>query len=42
MLYFGMINWTHTWMDEAGAAKPAAIADLAADIFLGGFLKATL
>ncbi|MEI9930208.1 MAG: TetR/AcrR family transcriptional regulator [Rhizomicrobium sp.] len=35
MLYFGMINWTHTWMDEAGAAKPALIADLAANIFLG-------
>jgi len=42
MLYFGMINWTHTWMNETGAAKPADIADLAANIFLDGFLKTAL
>ncbi len=27
MLYFGMINWTHTWMDPSGPGpKPAKIA----------------
>jgi AcrR family transcriptional regulator len=42
MLYFGMINWTHTWMDPAGAAKPVRIAELSADIFLDGFIDAAL
>ena len=42
MLYFGMINWTHTWMDPAGAVKPVRVAELSADIFLDGFVKAAL
>jgi len=42
MLYFGMINWTHTWMDEAGQAKPAKIAELAANVFLDGVLDADM
>ncbi len=42
MLYFGMINWTHTWMDPAGAVKPVRIAELSADIFLDGFIDAAL
>lgn len=36
MLYFGMINWTHIWMDPKGRAKPARIAELAVNIFLDG------
>lgn len=36
MLFFGMINWTHTWFREDGAANAAEVADLAADIALGG------
>ncbi len=36
MLYFGMINWMHTWLDPKGRAKPAQIAELTADIFLDG------
>ena len=36
MLYFGMINWTHTWMDPRGRATPEGIADLAIGIFLDG------
>ncbi len=42
MLYFGMINWTHTWMDPGGAAKPPMIAELAANIFLDGLLTADI
>jgi AcrR family transcriptional regulator len=42
MLYFGMINWTHTWMDPEGAVKPIRIAELSADIFLNGFIEAAL
>jgi AcrR family transcriptional regulator len=36
MLFFGMINWTHTWFHETGAASAADVADLAADITLKG------
>ncbi len=36
MLYFGMINWTLTWMQAGGPAKPAQIAGLAANIYLDG------
>jgi AcrR family transcriptional regulator len=42
MLYFGMINWTHTWMDPSGPAKPTMIADLAANLFLDGLLDAEI
>jgi AcrR family transcriptional regulator len=42
MLYFGMINWTHTWMDPAGAVKPSRIADLAANVFLEGIVDTSL
>lgn len=36
MLYFGMINWTHTWFDPAGPVTPDRIADMAADIATRG------
>jgi AcrR family transcriptional regulator len=39
MLYFGMINWMHTWLDSSGRAKPARIADLTANIFLDGVMN---
>jgi AcrR family transcriptional regulator len=39
MLYFGMINWMHTWLDASGRAKPARIADLAVNIFLDGVVN---
>lgn len=42
MLYFGMINWTHTWMRANGAAKPARIAELAASVFLDGLIEASI
>jgi AcrR family transcriptional regulator len=38
MIYFGMINWTHTWFDPKGALGSADIAKLAVDIFLKGVL----
>ncbi|HYF23779.1 MAG TPA: TetR/AcrR family transcriptional regulator [Caulobacteraceae bacterium] len=36
MLFFGTINWTHTWYDPAGPATPEQVADMAADLVLGG------
>jgi AcrR family transcriptional regulator len=36
MLFFGMINWTHTWFDPKGQASPATVADLTVDIMLVG------
>jgi AcrR family transcriptional regulator len=36
MLFFGMINWTHTWFSENGAASAPEVADLAADLALRG------
>ena len=36
MLYFGMINWMHTWLDPKGPVQPSRIAGFAADIFLEG------
>jgi AcrR family transcriptional regulator len=42
MLYFGMINWMHTWLNPEGPGKPAEIAELAANIFLQGIEKADI
>ena len=39
MLWFGMINWMHTWLDPAGPVQPSRIAELAAGIFLTGIEK---
>lgn len=36
MLFFGMINWTHTWFDAAGPVSPDALADMAVDLMLDG------
>jgi len=40
MLYFGMINWTHTWFDPKGPVSAAALADMTVDLTLGGLAKA--
>lgn len=40
MLYFGMINWTHTWFDPAGPVTSGALAEMAVDLTLGGLAKA--
>ncbi|HXV01162.1 MAG TPA: TetR/AcrR family transcriptional regulator [Caulobacteraceae bacterium] len=36
MLFFGMINWTHTWFHEGGGASAREVADLATDLTLEG------
>jgi AcrR family transcriptional regulator len=36
MLYFGMINWTHTWFRANGPVTPDVLANLAADIVTRG------
>ena len=38
MIYFGMINWTHTWFDPKGALHSGEIAKLSVSIFLKGVL----
>jgi AcrR family transcriptional regulator len=35
MLYFGMINWAHTWFRLDGEITPGRLADLAVDTMLG-------
>ena len=39
MLFFGMINWTHTWFDPKGPVSADAIADMAVDVTLDGLAK---
>ena len=36
MLFFGMINWTHTWFRSEGAISADALANLAVDVMLSG------
>lgn len=36
MLFFGMINWTHTWFNPKGAVSADALADMAVDLTLRG------
>jgi aryl carrier-like protein len=36
MLFFGMINWTHTWFRPGGAVSAEQLAELAVDLLLGG------
>jgi AcrR family transcriptional regulator len=38
MLFFGMINWTHTWFSTKGPLSADALATLASDIMLNGLL----
>ncbi|MEZ5958910.1 MAG: TetR/AcrR family transcriptional regulator [Hyphomonadaceae bacterium] len=39
MLFFGTINWTHTWYDPKGAVSPERLADMAVDLTLGGIAR---
>jgi AcrR family transcriptional regulator len=36
MLFFGMINWTHTWFRPGGSVDVEKLADAAVDLMLGG------
>jgi AcrR family transcriptional regulator len=36
MLFFGMINWTHTWFRPDGNVAADDLADMAVDLMLGG------
>ena len=36
MLFFGMINWTHTWFKPEGEMSAEALADRAVDLMLHG------
>jgi len=36
MLFFGMINWTHTWFRAEGRVSAERLADMAVDVMLGG------
>lgn len=40
MLYFGQINWTHTWFDAKGPISAGALAEMVVDLTLGGIRKA--
>ncbi len=40
MLYFGQINWTHTWFNPRGPISAGALAEMAVDVVLGGLRKA--
>ena len=36
MLFFGMINWTHTWFRSEGRVSAEGLSDMAVDLMLGG------
>jgi AcrR family transcriptional regulator len=40
MIYFGAINWTHTWFDAEGAVSTGALSEMVVDMTLGGLAKA--
>ena len=42
MLFFGMINWTHTWFRPDGPVSGEALADIAVDLMLGGLSSPSL
>src|SRR5712671_1850898 len=36
MLFFGMLNWTHTWFNPTGPVKHVQFAHMVSDTFLAG------
>lgn len=36
MLFFGMLNWTHTWFDPRGAVSAEALAEMAVSLTIRG------
>ena len=39
MLFFGAINWTHTWFSPDGAIGADQFADMAVDMMMGGVAR---
>jgi AcrR family transcriptional regulator len=42
MFYFGMINWTHIWLNPQGPLDLEEITDLMSELFLNGIEKAKM
>ena len=42
MFFFGMINWTHIWLNARGSLGLDEITDLMSEIFLNGIEKAKM
>jgi len=36
MMFFGMLNWTHTWFDRSSPFTEKKVADIATEMFLKG------
>lgn len=39
MLFFGAINWTHTWFDPKGVVSAEAMAEMAVNLTVGGLKR---
>jgi AcrR family transcriptional regulator len=39
MLFFGAINWTHTWFNASGPVSADALAEMVVNLTLGGLAK---
>lgn len=42
MLFFGMINWTHTWFRPHGRVSAESLAEMAVEVMLGGLERTPL
>jgi len=42
MLFFGMINWTHTWFRSEGRVSAESLADMAVNLMLEGLASPSL
>jgi AcrR family transcriptional regulator len=42
MLFFGMVNWTHTWFNAKGAMSATQLANLVSDLLLNGLTQLNL
>jgi AcrR family transcriptional regulator len=39
LLFFGMVNWTHTWFHASGPVSPTQLANMVTDIMLAGLMQ---
>jgi AcrR family transcriptional regulator len=42
MLFFGMVNWTHTWFNAKGEMSAMQLANLVSDLLLNGIIQMDL